>query len=66
MAHEPIFVIVDEVYETLFDVAAAFVINLADLSPAAERITQRCLRQDSAVRLGNLSPALCPFLMNRV
>ncbi|KEG11540.1 hypothetical protein DQ04_02521060 [Trypanosoma grayi] len=51
LEEQPIFRLLLDTYQTLYDVAAAFVVNLSGLRVAVERMIQRCLDEEGAQQL---------------
>lgn len=68
LKQEPMLRLILDIYQDLFDLAAAFCINVSQLQDHADKLVQRCLRQENAVRLQpeNIRATLTSFLMNRV
>jgi hypothetical protein len=63
---EPILRTIEELYQSAFDIAAAFGINLTEQYALCEKMIQRCLRQPGAVTLSGLSSTLGLFLLRKV
>lgn len=68
LKQEPILRLVLDMYQNLFDVAAAFCININQLQGVTERLIQKCLRQDNAIEIGpeNIRASVTPYLMNQL
>lgn len=67
MRQEPILRLVVDTYQTLFDVAAAFCINVSQLQAMTDEMVKRCLRQEDAVYFGSeVRSSVTTYLMNRV